>query len=475
MGRPRTPAGRRYPGPAAKASARDERATLRREVERLGALAARARADADAMHARTAFLSEASEVLASSLDYQATLEAVARLAVPRVADWCAVDLADAFLAGEAPAVVAHVDPASVERVRAMHRTWPPDRSAKAGVPAVLRTGAAELYGDVPDALLVAAARDEAHLGALRALGMRSAMVVPMPVRGRVLGAMTLVSTRESRRYGRDDLDMAVHLARRAGFAVDNARLYREAQRAAASRDEVLAIVSHDLKNPLASVAMSATLLQRAPDDRERVARYAETIRRSSARMDRLIRDLLDLSSIEAGRFAVERGPLGVRELLSEASALLHPLAVERSIDLEVEAPEDEVRLFGDRERILQVLSNLVGNALAFTPAGGRVGVRCLPARHGAAVFAVTDTGPGIPEADQPHVFGRFWKSRTSRRGTGLGLSISKGIVEAHGGRIWLESAPGRGATFLFTIPLAPGTACGLGAVQGEAVQGGGAP
>lgn len=407
-----------------------------------------ARAAAEAAQRRAVFLAEASAVLASSLEPAETLAAVARLAVPRVADWCAIERAEDLVSGADP-LVAHVDPAKVELARAWRRRWPPDPAAPTGAPAVIRTGRAELYATIDDALLVAAARDDEHLRVVRELGMTSAMVVPLSARGRTLGAATFISTRADRRYDADDLVMAEELGRRAGLALDNARLYDEAQRAVRARDDVLAIVSHDLKNPLEAVYLSAALLLRAPES-PRVGRHAEIIQRSATRMDRLIRGLLDLSSLDAGRLRVERRPERLEAIAEDVLAMLAPLAAERGVALALEgAPlEDEVPC--DRERIAQVLSNLVGNGVQFTPRGGRVVVG-LALEPGQARVSVRDTGPGLSPEARAHLFDRFWKSG-SRRGTGLGLSIAKGMVEAHGGRIGVASEPGAGATFEFTLP-----------------------
>lgn len=408
-----------------------------------------ARAEAEGAHRRAAFLAEASALLASSLDWEETLASVARLAVAGVADWCWVELPEGLAGGAPPVVVAHVDPSRAELSAAWRRRFPPDPDAPSGAPAVMRTGRSELYPELPAALLDAGGRDPEALAADRALETCSAMVVPLPARGRTLGAITLVASRSDRRYGPEDLAMAEELGRRAGVAMDNARLYDEAQRAIRARDDVLAIVSHDLKNPLEAIYLSSALLLRtgaAP----RLRRHAETIQRSAARMDRLIRELLDLSSIEAGRLVVEPRPEPLDAVVEEALAGLSPLALERGIALAADIDGAREPVPCDRERILQVLSNLVGNALQFTPRGGHVTVRATLAPAEARV-EVRDDGPGIAPAQLRRVFDRYWKSG-SRRGTGLGLSIAKGLVEAHGGRIEVESRPGAGSTFRFTLP-----------------------
>ncbi|HET7753202.1 MAG TPA: GAF domain-containing sensor histidine kinase [Anaeromyxobacteraceae bacterium] len=411
----------------------------------------RARADAEAEHQRTAFLYEASALLASSLDWEDTLASVARLAVPRVADCCAVDLVEDVEQRRASVVVAHADPEKAGMARELGRRYPTDPASVQGIGRVLRTGEPELYPDVTDALLVSVAQDDEHLRICREMGLRSIMIVPMAARGRILGVITFMSAESQRRYGPSDLAMAGSLARRCALAMDNARLYAEAQRAIRARDDVLAIVSHDLRNPLHAIGMASNLLQRASSP-ERTRQHAAAIERSAHRAGRLIRDLLDLSTLESGRVMLDRAPVDAATLLSEAAALIQPIAAERSISVEVASgPDEPSDAWCDRERIIQVFSNLLGNAVTFTPPGGRVTLSAIPAA-GEVRFSVTDTGPGVPLEHQAHIFDRYWKSRESRQGAGLGLSIARSIVDAHGGRIWVESEPGAGATFLFTIP-----------------------
>ncbi len=408
-----------------------------------------ARAEAEAAQQRATFLAEASALLGSSLEWETTLASVAKLAVPGIADWCSVEVPETLAPNVLPIAVAHVDPAKVARALEWRQRWPPDPDAPAGPPAVIRSGRSELYEEISDAMLVAVTRDEEQLGIAREIGVTSAMVVPLSARGRTLGAITFAAAESGRRYGPADLAMAEELGRRAGVAVDNARIWDEAQRAIRARDEVLAVVSHDLKNPLEAVLLSAALLLRSPES-PRVRHYGEMLQRSAARMDRLIRELLDLSLMEAGRFRVQVRPERLETVVEEAFVVLAPLAAGKEIALGVEGGPLGVEIRCDRDRVLQVVSNLVGNALAFTPRGGHVAVR-LALRERNAEVAVSDDGPGIPPEDLPHVFDRYWKSR-SRAGTGLGLAIARGIVDAHGGKIRVESRVGEGSTFTFTLP-----------------------
>jgi two-component system, sensor histidine kinase and response regulator len=228
-------------------------------------------------------------------------------------------------------------------------------------------------------------------------------------------------------------------------------LKQNAEAATRVRDEVLATVSHDLKNPLGTIYTSSALLlevEMAPDAQRR---QIDIIRRTAQRMDRLIQDLLDVSRMEAGRFSVEPRAESTHSLVLEARELLGNIADAKRITLEYELPDDDVPVHADRHRVLQVLSNLIGNAVKFTPEDGRITLRVEPV-DGSIRFVVSDTGPGIPEADVPHIFDRFWHGAEGG-GSGLGLAIAKGIVEAHGGRIWVDRSE-VGARFCFTLPLA---------------------
>ena len=229
-----------------------------------------------------------------------------------------------------------------------------------------------------------------------------------------------------------------------------------AQAAVRAREDVLHVVSHDLGNSLSAIVVNTTVLLRTlPPGADDVRQRVSSVRDLARRMQRLRQDLLDVASIEQGQLSVEWDDLHPGAVAAEALEAFAPLAGEKGVELAAQVDGDVPGVEGDRDRVLQVLANLLGNAVKFTPAGGRVTltVRAAP---GEVVFAVRDTGPGIEPENQAHVWDRFWKSRTSNRhGAGLGLAISRGIVQAHGGRIWLESTPGQGSTFSFTLPLHP--------------------
>ncbi len=227
---------------------------------------------------------------------------------------------------------------------------------------------------------------------------------------------------------------------------------RDATAAVAARDEVLAFVSHDLRNPLHTIQMAADLLE-LPIPEERKAVQIQVIKRSATAMSRLIEDLLAVSEVEAGRLALEREPLLLDALFEEVCGQLENLVREKRQRLHWRVAPDVPAVHADRHRLLRVLGNLAGNAVKFTPDGGSIVMQAV--RDGAAVVvSVSDTGIGIPPDELPRVFQRFWHAgRAQRGGAGLGLAIAKGVVEAHGGRIWVESTPGQGTTFSFTLPL----------------------
>ncbi len=229
----------------------------------------------------------------------------------------------------------------------------------------------------------------------------------------------------------------------------------ELENALAARDEVLAIVAHDLRNPLGAIRMSLSFLRsRMEDDDDRLRKHLEILERSASRMARLIDDLLEASRIEEGKLALDLKPCNARLLAETAIEDLRPLAIDKKQTLENRVGAIcAVAVRCDRDRIFQVFSNLIGNAIKFTPGGGRI-VVFGNRENDNVVFSISDTGPGISPADQPFVFDRFWrKPGPGRRGIGLGLFIARGIVEAHGGRIWLDSEAGAGTTFHFSLPI----------------------
>ena len=401
------------------------------------------------------FLVDTSARLSASLGYEEVLQTIAECATPTLADACVVDVIDGahFVRRTTEGVLPN-EQAGDRRalVEGAGLTW----DSPSPVVDVIRRGRSELVPEIDDAWLEAHEDDPQTLSRWRQLGVRSMLVVPLTAGDRTLGAVTLLALNGRQRYGADARALAEKFASHASLALENARLYREAKRATEGRDQVLGVVSHDLRNPLSAIAMCAKVLRddRGRMDAEERESLLTTIVQSADWMNRLIQDLLDVASIEAGRLSLERGRQSAPALLTQAARMFEVEASQRRVHLEVSAPAELPTMLVDASRIVQVLGNLLNNALKFTPDGGRILVGA-ETRGGNVVFFVSDSGPGIPLADQTRVFDRYWQSRRSanKRGTGLGLSIAKGIVEAHGGRIWIESAPGEGATFSFSIPV----------------------
>ncbi len=317
------------------------------------------------------------------------------------------------------------------------------------------TGKAEMIADIPEGGLEKLGMTPERLAHMQRLNPRSLVCVPLISSGRVLGAVTFVMSDSGRRYDTEDFAMAEELAQRATLAVENARLFKEAQAATRARDEMLGVVAHDLRNPLNTIMMATDLVLDLPQDVpvSTSRRSMEMIRRASDRMNRLIQDLLDVKRIEGGRMAVDARPESVASVVNDAVEMLRPLATGASLALTTEVPPDLPPGLIDPPRIRQVLSNLVGNSIKFTPPGGSIAVRAAPDGDSVKI-SVIDTGPGIAPEQISQLFGRYWQGhRNDRRGIGLGLTISKGIVEAHRGRIWVESTPGEGSRFHFTVPM----------------------
>jgi signal transduction histidine kinase len=400
------------------------------------------------------FLAEASRELSESIQGHTTLATLERLVVPAWADWCTVCLVGDD--GRPPPAPPHETPGHALLRRHLE---PTERSA--AVHELMRLGQSLLISNVNDELLVHDALAPEPLATLRALGVRSAMFVPLVARARLLGVVLLASTDPGRRRFDDAmLANADELAGRTAVAMENARLYEEAQVAAHQREEMLAVVSHDLKSPLGAMLLNAcSLLEQLGDEPRdvKLRRPLQLIQRAGQRMNRLICDLQDLDSIRKGRLALELRPVPPSLLVDDAVDILGPLARKRELELVGERQEGLPDVRCDRDRVFQVLENLLSNAIQICNPPSTICVRVEGDDGGGVRFAVVDHGPGISEEDRPRVFNRMWRAPGAHYcGTGRGLAIAQGIVEAHGGRIWVESRLGEGATFYFTLPGAAG-------------------
>jgi PAS domain S-box-containing protein len=417
----------------------------------------KARQAAETARRRFEFLSEASSLLASSLDYEETLQNVADLVVHKLADWCSVDLVTE--AGTVKSVaVAHLDPAKAQWARELRQHYPPDPNAPHGVPQVLRTGAPELYSHVAEAGIEPSEITPWQLQFIRTIGATSVMIVPLTARGRTLGALTLIYAESGQHYDTDDLALAEELARRAALALDNARLYQEAQAAIRLRDQFFTVASHELKTPLTSMMGYAEMLSNlASSDAprgEREQRAVRTIFDQTQRLNRMMTALLDVSRIETGQLSLDRAPMDLAALAQRVINDLQ-LGVQRH-RLELRVPDAPVVVMGDELRLEQVLQNLVQNAIKYSPHGGTIHVR-VEAHGDTARAAVSDEGIGIPADALPKLFARFYRARNVESwhitGMGMGLFVVKEIMTLHGGTVMVESVEGEGSTFTIQLPM----------------------
>jgi signal transduction histidine kinase len=359
---------------------------------------------------RAALLAEASRVLAASFDTHTAIAQLARLLVEDLADHCVVELDEAG--------------GTVTRVAA-----PP--------------GAPDPFG--PRA-------------------PRPVLQVPLLASLTPIGRLLLGRTDPGRPFAAEEIALVEELARRAAVAVEYARMFVEARLATEDHERILAVVAHDLRTPLAAMLMDAEMLQErvAADPDPGRSRTARRMLQAARRMNDLIQDLLDVSRVDRGVLALNRGVHQADDLLAEAAEMLRPLAESSGLTLELHPAGRPTPLLVDDSRFQQIVSNLVGNAVKFTPAPGAIHLACASGRDECRI-SVRDTGPGIPPEQVPHLFGAFWQARhADQRGLGLGLAIARGIVEAHGGRIWVESGVGQGTTFTFALPLAARSAAPSG-------------
>jgi signal transduction histidine kinase len=412
----------------------------------------RARVQAEFAERRIGFLAEASSRLAASLDYEKTLADVSRLIVPELAEWCAVHVVDA----DGPRLLAatHVDPDKLEIVRML---TPSPNERTRGYGRVLSTGESELIAEVNDQTLDAVSGSDAELGALRRLGTRSMLSVPIRARDHVLGVLTLATSRNGVHYTPQDVSLAEELANRAGQAIDNSRLYRNTRTASQAKSDFLAVMSHELRTPLNAIMGYADLvLLGVPAPVPEASRHQiERIRLAAQHLLTLVDEVLSFARMEAGKEVVRIGPVDVADVVEESLNLVRPLADERGLKLEANIAEGGVRIESDRWKLRQILSNLLSNAVKFTPEG-RVVVEAEQVGD-RVVIRVRDTGIGISAAHLDHIFDAFWQAeQTSTRrfgGTGLGLGVARALAQLLDGELTAASTLGEGSTFTLDLPL----------------------
>jgi signal transduction histidine kinase/ActR/RegA family two-component response regulator len=410
-----------------------------------------AREAAEAANRRTDFLAEIGTLLASSLDYASMSTRLAQAAVPRIACWCIVELEEDRLRG-LPPIAIHADPSRTPIVLELSRRFRELGDTEYGIPGVVRSGKPVLLRSITPAIVQQGSRGDPKIAELHLqTGATSSMVVPITGGGRTLGAIALNTCLE-RPYDEHDLAMAVELGRRAGAAVDNARLYREARDADRLKDEFLAMLSHELRNPLTPIVTALDLMEL--EGRGNFVHERAIMSRQVRHLVRLVDDLLDVSKITRGKIELKRARHAVTGLIAHAVEVATPLLESRGQYLMVSARSD-VSVMGDEVRLVQVIANLLTNASKYTEPGGRISIDAR--REGdEIVLTVTDSGIGISPALLPLVFEPFTQEHQAADrptgGLGIGLTIVRNLVELHGGRVEAASA-GRGQGSVFTIRL----------------------
>ena len=416
-----------------------------------------ARSAAEEHVGRLRFLLDSTTQLASSLDFDVTLDVLARLYVSALADWAVVYCVDH---GGHPhrLVVRHRDPANAALRDELQKVL---GGRERPHPLLERFGARRprLIPSVDDALLQSICRNPRELQLARELGVHSAMLVPMIARGHTLGAVILISSTPDTAFGDADLTLAEDIAARASLAIDNARLYSEEQRATKTKIDLLAVVSHDLRTPLTAIIGYADLMSMGIPDQlpEGTRQNLERIRTSARHLLYLMNELLTFARLDAGHEELHLQDVDVRDVVKEVATLMEPLADERGLGFNVDVPSRPMRIRTDPDKLRQVLLNIIGNAMKYTPKGSvRVDVSGAPTR---TIVRVSDTGVGIPQEHIPRIFDPFWQADPTQRsrngGTGLGLSIVRRLVDLLGARARVESDVGRGTRFTVSLPKRP--------------------
>lgn len=422
------------------------------------------------------FLTHAATTLNESLETPTILEQLIHLSIPKLADGCSIHLVNEQ--GELKLhFLSHSDPEWKKTAEQHFKSCPQQHNQLSPIiNHVLETGTKRLFSDLksyshlkpisqhriscpPDLLLSETSNldefDEIHC--LQNLGIRSFIIIPLIARHKALGTISFFSTHPRRIFDSAHLKLAENISSKAARALSNAALYGEAQRAIKIRENLTAIVAHDLKNPLTSIQLNTSLLLRTKPAEENfhlIKKLNENIQTSTYRMNSLISDILDFGKTTSGHFVLDRKPAKIAPVIQETIEMLRPMADQKHIEIHTRFSNID-QTFGnfDRERISQTVSNLIGNAIKFTDSEGSIEI--VAKNEGNHLLcSIADSGPGIAPQNLNQIFDWYWQENQNKKSSsGLGLSIAKGIIEAHGGQIWVNSLVGKGSTFYFTLPV----------------------
>ncbi len=400
------------------------------------------------------FLADVSKVMGELLDVNSTLQKVASLSVPQVADWCAIHMLDGCEHAQLVAV-AHAQPDQVDIAEHLYREYPPPEDAQYGFRKVMRTGKSELVSQVTDEMLQAAAQSPEHLEVLRKLGLRSLICVPLKTKQSVFGAISFASAESERAYDAADLAMAEDVAHRATIAIENARLYQKVRDADRRKDEFLAMLSHELRNPLAPIRSGLEILSMDPGNHEDAV---QLMQEQLEHVVRLVDDLLDVSRIMQGKIELRQVPCEISMLVQRSLEAVRPQIEARQQHLKISVPEEPIGLSADPVRLIQILENLLSNASKYTDKGGHIELSA-EKQGPEVVLTVSDSGVGIDPELLPLVFELFTQSNRSldraQGGLGIGLTLVQRLVEMHGGTVEAHSeGAGKGSQFIVRLPVA---------------------
>lgn len=413
--------------------------------------------DRDRLETQVKFLATACTMLADSLEFEDSLKNITSYTVPEIADGCIIQLFDDDRKLQVRSVV-HRNQEKQQILEKLIKSfaakgiWPVDLSKP------IMTSKMLLMTEFSNLDFNKLAIDLDDQRLIKQLEISAYVAIPLLIHNRLIGILSFISDESKRRFEESDSDFFESIGLRVALTIENARLYDERQRAIKLREEILAIVSHDLKNPLTAIQLNTQSLTRnQTNDSFNLSSFAEKIRRSADQMKRMIEDLLDFSKIQSGKLSIQKHiekPYAVIEIAFE---MMKAQAEEKGLKFTFSASPELPDILCDKERIVQALANLVGNAIKFTDKGGRIHMSVEESQSDVR-FSVTDTGIGISKENLPKIFNRYWQAQRSKGeggspGAGLGLSITNGIIEAHDGKIWVESQLGNGSTFYFQLPI----------------------
>lgn len=401
------------------------------------------------------YISDASTILSSSLEYKTTHSNVARISVPEIADWCTISMKTEN--GIEQLAVMHKDPEKIKWAEELNKKRPTDPNEKTGVPNVLRTGKSEFYPEITDAMLVAAAKNTQELDLMRKIGFTSAMIVPFVVRDTVIGAITFVSAESQRQYTKSDLLMAEEVAGRAALAIENSRLYTQMQKAVRLRDEFISVASHELNTPITSLKMYTQVMQRQLKRHSTDVSIDSLLKMDTQinKLSLLIGDLLNISKLQHGKLEFVMEALDINELILETVEAIQATEKKHTIVIQGKIKR---KIYADRYRMYQVITNLLTNAIKYSPSSEKI-IISVEAEKNTTIIRVQDFGIGIELDQQKNIFDQFYRVNSPKEktypGLGMGLYIAREIVKRHGGEIHVTSEKGNGSIFTIILPYEP--------------------